>query len=208
MEIDDTVVQMVKELARIPASIKSWRGPVTELLNDHRIFNSNSNVALSWKPIIKTLFDIDKTAFPELLGKVATAPSANIFTNREYEMLQRSLNIRRLSYVLFTGDKNHFLTQLPTIQEKLVDILKNVSAPIVQSEVYLCIRVLLCRLSPHNLTSFWPVILTELVSLSVHYLRTHLDAPDTSIACSSKSWHRCRRTDRRICSLSLLPANV
>jgi hypothetical protein len=78
-------------------------------------------------------------------------------------MLLRSLNVRRLSFALFTGDKNAFLTQLPTIQEKLVDILKNVSAPIVQSEVFLCIRVILCRLSPHNLTSFWPVLLTELV---------------------------------------------
>jgi len=28
--------------------------------------------------------------------------------------------------------------------------------------VYLCIRVILCRLSAHNLTSFWPVVLTEL----------------------------------------------
>jgi hypothetical protein len=98
------------------------------------------------------------------LAKVSTAPSANIFTSREYEMLSRSLNLRRLSFVLFNGEKNHFLTQLPTIQEKLVDILRNVSTPIVQSEVYLCIRVLLCRLSPHNLTSFWPVVLTELVS--------------------------------------------
>ena len=79
-------------------------------------------------------------------------------------MLLRSLNVRRLSFVLFTGDKNAFLTQLPTIQEKLVDILKNVSAPIVQSEVFLCVRAILCRLSPHNLTSFWPVLLTELVS--------------------------------------------
>lgn len=78
-------------------------------------------------------------------------------------MLLRSLNIRRLSFVLFAGDKNHFLTLLPSIQEKLVDILRNVTAPIVQSEVYLCIRVLLCRLSAHNLTSFWPVLLTELV---------------------------------------------
>lgn len=99
-------------------------------------------------------------------GKIAAAPSANIFTNREYEMLARSLNIRRLSYVLLTGDKNHFLTQLPSIQEKLVDTLRNITAPVVQSEIYLCIRVLLCRLSPHNLTSFWPVLLTELVSCS------------------------------------------
>jgi len=78
-------------------------------------------------------------------------------------MLLRSLNLRRLSYVLFTGEKNHFLTQLPTIQEKLVDIFRTVSSPIVQGEMFLCIRVLLCRLSPNNLTSFWPVILTEMV---------------------------------------------
>lgn len=82
-------------------------------------------------------------------------------------MLVRSLNLRRLSLVLFMGEKNHFLTQLPSVQEKLVDTLRNIPSPIVQSEVFLCIRVLLCRLSPHNLTSFWPVILTELASISV-----------------------------------------
>jgi len=77
-------------------------------------------------------------------------------------MLLRSLNLRRLSYVVFTGEKNHFLTQLPTIQEKLVDIFRSVPSPVVQCEVFLCIRVLLCRLAPHNLTSFWPVVLTEM----------------------------------------------
>lgn len=80
-------------------------------------------------------------------------------------MLVRSLNLRRLSLVLFVGEKNHFLTQLPSVQEKLADTLRNVPSPIVQSEVFLCIRVLLCRLSAHNLTSFWPVILTELASV-------------------------------------------
>ena len=99
------------------------------------------------------------------LAKVGAAPSANIFTNKEYEMLLRSLSIRRLSYVLFSGEKNAFLTQLPTIQEKLVDVFRSVPSPVVQAEVFLCIRILLCRLSPHNLTSFWPVLLTELVGL-------------------------------------------
>lgn len=100
------------------------------------------------------------------LGKITTVASANIFTNREYEMLLRSLNLRRLSYVILSAEKNHFLVSLPSIQEKLVDTLRNVSAPIVQSEVFLCVRVLVCRLSPHNLSSFWPVILTELVRIS------------------------------------------
>lgn len=105
----------------------------------------------------------DTLKSPPLLAKIATAASANIFANKEYEMLLRSLNVRRLSFTLLTGENNHFLTHLPSIQEKLVDILRNIASPVVQSEVFLCVRVLLCRLSKHNLTSFWPVLLTELV---------------------------------------------
>ncbi|KAK0199079.1 Dopey, N-terminal-domain-containing protein [Armillaria mellea] len=172
MDVDATTVSILQQMSRLPAALKAWRTPIAELLNDNRVFNSTAEAAEPWKPIVKALFDADKTAFPELLAKVATTPSTNIFTNREYEMLLRSLNLRRLSFVLFTGDKNHFLTQLPSIQEKLVDILRNVSAPNVQSDVYLCIRVLLCRLSPHNLTSFWPVILTELYRLFEQIMST------------------------------------
>lgn len=158
-------MSILREMTRLAAAIKAWRGPIVDVLNDNRCFNSTPQAGRKWRGMVKALFDTDKTAFTELLGRITTAPSGNIFTNREYEMLLRSLNLRRLSYVLLTGEKNHFLTQLPSIQEKLVDTLRNVSAPIVQSEVYLCVRVLLCRLSPHNLSSFWPVILTELVSI-------------------------------------------
>ncbi|KAG6851405.1 hypothetical protein H0H93_005803 [Arthromyces matolae] len=162
LDVDPPILAILKVMARISSSLKAWKTPVTELLYDNRLFNCNGSTAEPWMSILKTLFDADKSAFPELLSKVATAPSANIFTNREYEMLLRSINVRRLSLILFAGEKNHFLTQLPTIQEKLVDIFRNVTAPIVQCEVFLCIRVLLCRLSAHNMTSFWPVLLTEL----------------------------------------------
>jgi hypothetical protein len=180
MDVERSVVELLREMTRLPGALKAWRAPVYDVLNDARVFNSTPEAGEKWKPIVGALIDTDKTAFPELLGepsiplikalpdsfpgKIATAPSANIFTNREYEMLLQSLSLRRLSYVIFTEDKNHFLTQLPSVLEKLVDILRNVTSAVVQSEVYLCMRVLLCRLSPHNLTSFWPVILTELVS--------------------------------------------
>ncbi|KAI0830814.1 Dopey, N-terminal-domain-containing protein [Trametes gibbosa] len=162
LDLEDDIAAIIREMTKISVAVKAWRTPVVDSLNDNRCFNSSAEAAEKWTPMIKSLFDTDKTALPELLGKITTAPSANIFTNREYEMLLRSLNLRRLSYVILSADKNHFLAQLPSIQEKLVDTLRNVSAPIVQSEVYLCVRVLLCRLSPHNLSSFWPVVLTEL----------------------------------------------
>ncbi|KIL71408.1 hypothetical protein M378DRAFT_188883 [Amanita muscaria Koide BX008] len=162
LDVDASIVSIVNEMARIPAGFKAWRGPVTDLLNDNRLFNSSPSEALRWKSIVKMMFEADKTAFSDILAKAAAAPSANIFTNREYEMLLRSVNVRRLSFALFAGDKNQFLTQLPTILEKLVEILRTVTSPVVQSEVFLCIRVLLCRLSSHNMTGFWPVVLTEL----------------------------------------------
>ncbi|KAJ3572176.1 hypothetical protein NP233_g3254 [Leucocoprinus birnbaumii] len=172
LDIDAVVLSILQEMTRVQATLKTWKTPVTELFNDNRFFNSLPGEAEAWKPVIKSLFDSDKTAFPELTSRVATAPSANIFTNREYEMLLRSLNVRRLSFVVFTGEKNHFLTQLPVIQEKLVDILRNVTAPVVQSEVFLCVRVLLCRLSKNNLTSFWPVLLTELYRIFEQVMTT------------------------------------
>lgn len=141
-------------------------------------------------------------------GKIANAPSANIFTNREYEMLLRSLNLRRLSYVILAGDKNQFLTQLPTIQEKLVDIFRSVASPVVQSEVFICIRVLLCRLSPHNLTSFWPVIFTEMVSLSTGSTFLYWSRTLCSIGSLNKRWRLYQPTVQKTCSSSLLPANA
>ncbi|KAI0803164.1 Dopey, N-terminal-domain-containing protein [Irpex lacteus] len=162
LDVDSSVLAVLRETTRIPAAIRAWRVPIVDMLNDNRCFNSSPSAGKEWKQLVKLLYETDKTAITELLGRITTAPSANIFANKEYEMLLRSLNLRRLAYVLFTGEKNQFLIQLPTIQEKLVDTLRNVTAPIVQSEVYLCVRILLCRLSPHNLSSFWPVILTEL----------------------------------------------
>ncbi|GJE86225.1 Dopey, N-terminal-domain-containing protein [Phanerochaete sordida] len=162
LDVDETILGILRELAKIASAIKAWRGPIVDMINDNRCFNSTPTAGRRWRVLIKMLFETDKSALNELLSRITTAPSANIFTNREYEMLLRSLNLRRLSYVILSGEKNQFLTQLPTIQEKLVDTLRNVTAPVVQSEVYLCVRVLLCRLSPHNLSSFWPTILTEL----------------------------------------------
>lgn len=95
-------------------------------------------------------------------------------------MISRSLNLRRLTLVLLAADMNHYLAQLPSIQEKLVDVLRtDVVSPRVHSEVsrwywvievadvqvYLCLRVLMCRVSPQHLTNFWPVILTELLKV-------------------------------------------
>jgi hypothetical protein len=55
-------------MTKIPAALRTWKPPVAELLSDNRLFNCNCEDAEKFKPIVKSLFDLDKTAFPELLG--------------------------------------------------------------------------------------------------------------------------------------------
>jgi hypothetical protein len=62
-------VDIIKEMVKISPSLKVWRGAIAELLNDNRFFHSHAETAMKWKGIMKALFDADKTAFPELLGK-------------------------------------------------------------------------------------------------------------------------------------------
>ncbi|EJD54553.1 hypothetical protein AURDEDRAFT_156337 [Auricularia subglabra TFB-10046 SS5] len=165
LDVDDGILDILRAMSTIPAAAKAWRGPVADAFADPRFFNTLPQFSHRWRPLIRTLMESDRAAFAELVSKITSTPSTNIFTNREYEMSVRAQNFRRLSYVLYAGDKNTFLAQLPTVEEKVVDIVKNVSAPVVLREVYLCMRVLLCRLSAHNLASSWPVLVTEMLRI-------------------------------------------
>ena len=48
MEIDDAIVRIAKELAKIPAALKTWRGPVTELLNEVMAAEHPIAAAVMW----------------------------------------------------------------------------------------------------------------------------------------------------------------
>lgn len=51
-------------------------------------------------------------------------------------MIARSTNLRRLSFILYSSEKDQYVTQLPAIQEKLVDILRTtIVSPMVHSDV-------------------------------------------------------------------------
>ena len=190
-DIEPAVFELLIEMARNPQTIKAWRSQVSDAFADNRFFNASPSIHLKWSPLIQALMASDKERLVELTGtscfeallsectdspslitaKISSVSSANIFTNRELESLSRALSLRRLTYTIFTGERNRFLTQLPIIQEKLVDLLRSSVGDMVHAEVYLCLRVLFCRVDNHHLAGLWPVILTELVSSRVSVWR-------------------------------------
>ncbi|GAA5982369.1 hypothetical protein JCM11641_006959 [Rhodosporidiobolus odoratus] len=164
-DADPSIFALLHEMASNPQIVKAWRSVVSDAFSDNRFFSAPPFMHARWKPLIKALFASDKEKLNELIAKISTASSANIFTNRELESLSRALSLRRLTYTLFTGEKDRYLAQLPVIQEKLVDLLRSSVGDMVHAEVYLCLRVLFCRIGNQHLAGLWPVILTELLRL-------------------------------------------
>ncbi|GAA5902657.1 hypothetical protein JCM8208_007031 [Rhodotorula glutinis] len=164
-EADPTIFALLHEMTRNPQTLKAWRSLVGDAFSDNRFFNAPPSANVDWKPLVQALMQSDKERFADLSSKISTASSANIFTNRELESLSRALSLRRLTYVLLTGPKDQHLNQLPFIQEKVVDLLRSPVGDMVHAEVYLCLRVLFCRIDNQHLSGFWPVILAELLRL-------------------------------------------
>ena len=68
LDVDEYVLSILREMTRIAAAMRAWRGPVVDVLNDNRCFNSSPAAGGKWRPMVKMLFDTDKTALTELLS--------------------------------------------------------------------------------------------------------------------------------------------
>ena len=87
----------------------------------------------------------------------------NIFTSKEVENAMRARNIKRIAFAIFSGEMDKYSGYVTGIQEKLLEALKLAHAHSVYEQVFLCMRVLLLRVTPKRLATFWPAILTEMV---------------------------------------------
>ncbi len=55
-----------------------------------------------------------------------------MFVGRDHENLVRARHLRRLSFCVWSGNLDQYLSILPSIQEKLVEALKINNAPVLR----------------------------------------------------------------------------
>lgn len=148
-------MSMMEQLVKQQVAVRTWRPAVAEAFEDQRFFARDVAAGLRWCPLIRAYVASDKLAIADIVGesnsnfysrftsnrdnvagRITTTSSNNIFTNREAEALARTISLRRLSFAVFCGESDSCLAQLPSIQEKLVELLRWSSAePIIHSEV-------------------------------------------------------------------------
>lgn len=160
-------IQLLSSLSGYQYTRRAWKKEAFDLFMDHTFFQMDSSCVTHWRAIIDHLMTHDKTTFRDLMTRVAVAQSSSLslFTNRDAELEQRAMLLKRLAFTIYSSEVDQYQKYLPDIQERLVESLRLPQVPILHAQVFLFFRVLLLRMSPQHLTSLWPTMITELVQV-------------------------------------------
>ncbi|XP_053566454.1 protein dopey-1 isoform X1 [Bombina bombina] len=160
-------VQLLSSLSGYQYTRRTWKKEAFDLFMDQNFFQMDGSCVNHWRAIMDHLMTHDKTTFRDLMTRVAVAQSSslNLFTNRDAELEQRAMLLKRLAFAIFSSEIDQYQKFLPDIQERLVESLRLPQVPTLHSQVFLFFRVLLLRMSPQHLTSLWPTMITELVQV-------------------------------------------
>ncbi|EFX05330.1 cellular morphogenesis regulator [Grosmannia clavigera kw1407] len=186
-----TTLVLLQGLAQLPNNQKVWKRDVAEAFNDARFFGSNLVLVRDhWLGLLRLWAVSDKDRMPELLGRITAPTTAGIVfgvgaTSARLDADRRTqLNLRRVAVLLLAAASDAFVADLPTITDKLVELLtaSPTSSPssATRPDVYLVLRALVLRVSSVHLAGLWPVVDAEL-----HAAIASTVAPDSSPAADT-----------------------
>ncbi|KIH90365.1 DopA [Sporothrix brasiliensis 5110] len=204
-----TTLVLLQELSRLPNNQKGWKKDVSDAFNDARFFATSLPLVRSdWLTLLRQWSVNDKERMPELLSRLTAPTTAGIVfgvgaTSARLEADRRTqLTLRRVALLILAGALDAFVSDLPTITEKLVELLgaSATSSPssTTRAEVYLVLRALVLRTSAVHLAGLWPLVDSEL-----HAAIASIVAPDNSTAADTYNnaslLQACKLLDLLVC---------
>ncbi|CAI6339107.1 unnamed protein product [Periconia digitata] len=204
--ISEGVLNLLQGLAKVAQGNKIWKKDLFEAFNDPRFFNTPlSLLKRSWIPILAQWTYADKERVPELLSRLSAPTTAGIMfgvgaTSARQEADRRAqLTLRRIALIILAATEDAFISHLPQILEKIVELLNATPASSPSSstraEVLLLIRALLLKISPINLASAWPILNAELTSALSSLLP---DAPNKDHYTNAGILQACKLLDELV----------
>mgnify|MGYP006933273347 CR=1 FL=1 len=147
---------------------KAWKKEAFEQLFDVAFFQLDLTALRSWKIIVDNMITNERpTSFRDVMTKINTVQTG-LFVSKEHEYEQRAMLVKRFAFVIYASEKDQYNRQLPEILERITDLLKLPQVPILHTQMFLFLRVLLLRISSKNLVSLWPILMTELIQVLLH----------------------------------------
>ena len=207
--ISKSSLVLLYQLARLPNTQKSWRKDLGDAFNDPRFFgNAVALVESDWLPLFRLWTLSDKERMQELLSRLTAPTTAGIVfgvgaTSARLEADRKTqLSLRRAATLIMATVNDNFVTDLPTMQEKIVDLLSatTTSSPssTTRADIYILLRALVLKTSAFHLSTLWPIINAEL-----HHAISSVVAPDHSLQSETYNNYSilqaCKLLDTLLC---------
>ncbi|BHF78502.1 Protein dopey-1 [Sparganum proliferum] len=161
--------QVLATLSSYQFTRRAWRKDVFDMLMDSNFFQMSPSALDSWCILVDNLMTQDKNAFKEALTRLTVSQSSglNIFSSKEAEYEQRSMYLKKLNFIIYTSEWDQYSRSVSEVLERVTDNLRAISDVVVPvtTQVFLCTRVLISRISSASLASLWHIVIPELVSV-------------------------------------------
>lgn len=173
--VTKSVLVLLYQITRLPNTQKIWKKDLGDAFNDSRFFsNSPALLESDWLPLLSQWAISDKERIPELLSRISLPTTAGIVfgvgaTSSRLEADRKTqLNLRRIATLVLSAPNDTFVTDLSTIEEKIVELLSATptSSPssTTRGEIYMVLRALVLKTSHVHLAILWPIVNAELYS--------------------------------------------
>lgn len=207
--VSSSTLKLLHELSRLPNNQKTWKKDVSDAFNDSKFFAMNlALVQNNWLPLLRQWVLTDKERIPEIVGRISAPTTAGIVfgvgaTSARLEADRKTqLNLRRITTLILASAEDAFVTDIPAIFDKVVELFgaTSTSSPssTTRAEVYMVIRALVLKVSPIHLARLWPVVNAE-----IHSAISSIVAPDHSTASeiyvNAAILQACKLLDLLIC---------
>ena len=68
LDVDSTILLIIREMSQLSSVLKVWRGVVSEIVNDNRFFGCSPENEVGFRPIVQAWIKADKSALAEVVG--------------------------------------------------------------------------------------------------------------------------------------------
>jgi hypothetical protein len=173
--VSRNMLDLLQGLTKISQGNKFLKKDIYDAFNDPRFFATPLPLLRdAWLPILAQWTQSDKERIPELLSRLSAPTTAGIMfgvgatSARQEADRKTQLTLRRTALLILAGGEDAFTLNLPSILEKIVELLTATPASspssATRADVIVLLRAIILKTSAVHLAPLWPVIDGELTS--------------------------------------------